>query len=347
MGPLKWENRRLHLLNQLVLPEREEWLEYSQVEDVAIAIKTMIVRGAPAIGATAAFGIALAALTHRHDEKEQFVAKIVESSDLLADTRPTAVNLFWALERMKQVLDTNLQSCSVPELVEKLVREAELIAEEDVIINKKIGEYGSSLISSGAQIYTHCNAGALATVDYGTALGVIRKVHEVHRNIHVYAGETRPYLQGSRLTTFELMRDGIPVTLVTDNMAGFLMKQGKVDCVIVGADRVAMNGDVANKIGTYSLSVLAKAHQIPFYIAAPISTIDFSIASGDEIKIEERGTEEVIKINHTYIAPIDANAYHPAFDVTPGSNITALITEKGIINNPSTETMKQFFASHV
>ncbi|OEH84820.1 S-methyl-5-thioribose-1-phosphate isomerase [Desulfuribacillus stibiiarsenatis] len=343
MRPMLWENRRLKLINQLLLPNKEEWIEYSDYEDVALAIKNMIVRGAPAIGATAAFGLALAALKYRNLEKDEFLEKIDNAAKILANTRPTAVNLFWAIQRMRNLLELNKDNFTVPELVEKIVREAETIAEDDVQINKKMGAYGATLIPEGAQIYTHCNAGALATVDYGTALGVIRSAHEQNKNIHVYAGETRPYLQGSRLTTFELMKDNIPVTLVTDNMAGFLMKQGKVHCVIVGADRVAANGDVANKIGTYSLSVLAKEHNIPFYVAAPISTIDLQIDSGDEIEIEERGTEEVIKVYDTFIAPKDAVAYHPAFDVTPHQNITAIITEKGIIHKPSKETMSSFF----
>ncbi|OEF95985.1 S-methyl-5-thioribose-1-phosphate isomerase [Desulfuribacillus alkaliarsenatis] len=343
MRPMKWENRRLKLVNQLLLPEQEQWIEYSDYNDVATAIKTMVVRGAPAIGATAAFGLALAALKYRNSAIDEFQSNFDNAADILAKTRPTAVNLFWAIERMKRVVNENREQCTVPELVEKLVREAENIAEEDIIINKSIGKHGGNLIPDNAQIYTHCNAGALATVDYGTALGVIRNAHEQGKNIHVYAGETRPFLQGSRLTTFELMKDNIPVTLVTDNMAGFLMKQGKVDCVIVGADRVAGNGDVANKIGTYSLSVLAKEHNIPFYVAAPISTIDLNIDHGDDIEIEERGVDEVIKIFDAYIAPKDAVAYHPAFDVTPNSNITAIITEKGIIKNPSLEAMKSFF----
>jgi len=343
MRPLKWENRRLKLLNQLVLPEHEEWIEYSDHEDVAIAIKKMIVRGAPAIGATAAFGLALAALKYRNNSKEDFINNLSTAAELLSKTRPTAVNLFWAIKRMQNTLDTNKDTCNVSELVEKLVREAELIAEEDIAINKKIGHLGTELIPLNANIYTHCNAGALATVDYGTALGVIRRAHEDGKNIHVFAGETRPYLQGSRLTTYELMQDNIPVTLVTDNMAGFIMKQGKVDCVIVGADRVAANGDVANKIGTYSLSVLAKEHNIPFYVAAPMSTIDFSINSGDDIDIEERNSDEVIKIFDSYIAPKDVKVYHPAFDITPNSNITAIITENGIIKNPSLTTMRAVY----
>lgn len=342
MRPMIWENRRLKLLNQLLLPEVEEWLEYSDHEHVAEAIQTMVVRGAPAIGATAAYGLALAALKFRHESKESFVEKFQQASELLASTRPTAVNLFWAIERMKHTLAIHQADDSVAELVERLVREAETIAEEDVIVNKKIGEHGAKLIAENSSIYTHCNAGALATVDYGTALGVIRKAHADQKHIHVYSGETRPYLQGARLTVYELMREQIPVTLVTDSMAGFLMKQKKIDCVIVGADRVAANGDVANKIGTYGLSVLAKEHSIPFYVAAPISTIDLAIATGDEIAIEERSADELIKIFDRYIAPVGIDVYHPAFDVTPHTNITGIITENGVIHHPNATAMKEF-----
>jgi methylthioribose-1-phosphate isomerase len=340
MRPIRWDGKQLLLIDQLRLPEELTWITCKTVEDVAEAIEKMKVRGAPAIGATAAYGVAIGALANVEKNKQEFQSAIEKVCDRLAKTRPTAVNLFWAINRMRSVLSRN-ENDDVPKIVEQLVKEAEAIAEEDVRINQSIGRNGLPYIPDHARILTHCNTGSLATVEFGTALGVVRTAHAAGKSVHVYADETRPYLQGARLTAFELSHDGIPVTVITDSMAGHLMKTGNIDLVIVGADRITANGDTANKIGTYSLAVLANYHDIPFYVAAPLSTIDFGLASGDQIVIEERSAEEVAMIAGKRIIPQGVTALHPAFDVTPHELITAIITEKGVVEKPNTERMLQ------
>jgi methylthioribose-1-phosphate isomerase len=301
-----------------------------------------VVRGAPAIGAAAAYGMAQAASALRHEEQDVFFAGLEEAAAGLKATRPTAVNLAWAVDRMFNVAKTQTGD-SPAGISEKLMAESLRIAEEDIAVNRRIGDFGAKLVPEGARILTHCNAGALATVRYGTALGVIRSAVSAGKQIRVYADETRPYLQGARLTAWELSRENIPVTLIADNMAGFLMKQGKIDLVIVGADRIAQNGDVANKIGTYSVAVLAAVHKIPFYVAAPYSTFDLSLQNGDEIPIEERCSTEITHFGGRRIAPEGIDCYNPSFDVTPAGYVTAIITEFGIIEKPDRLRLKQFF----
>lgn len=323
MNALEWTGRSLRLLDQTKLPRAIVWLDCQTHQDVARAIADMVVRGAPAIGAAAAYGLVLAAQANPALESLQQAA--VE----LGNTRPTAVNLRWALQRMLRAADL-----ATDHLAAVLEAEANRLAEEDVAVNRAIGRHGAELVPAEARILTHCNAGALATVGYGTALGVIRAAVEQGKRVEVFADETRPYLQGSRLTVFELMQDQIPVTLLTDSMAGFLMAQGRVDLVVVGADRVTQNGDVANKIGTYSLAVLAKEHGIPFYVACPLSTLDLSLPSGDQIPIEERSASEVTGVGGLQLAPDGVKVWNPAFDVTPHRLVTALITERGVIRPP-------------
>ena len=333
MKPVYCEDGELKLIDQTKLPTELIIRSYTDHREIAKAIVDMIVRGAPAIGVTAGYGVYFGALEYIDEPKAIFYDKMKEVCALLAATRPTAVNLFWAIRRMEKVLaDNQEKTCS--QIIELLREEADDICAEDIKMCKDMGKHGAELIHAGDTILTHCNAGALATADYGTALGVIRAAHEAGKNISVYADETRPFLQGARLTAYELQADGIPVTLITDNMAGWMMKQGKIDGVIVGADRIASNGDVANKIGTYSVSVLAKAHGIPMYVAAPTSTIDFSIKSGDEIVIEERDCREISHICGIQIAPDGVAMENPAFDVTPHQNVTAIITEKGVVYPP-------------
>jgi methylthioribose-1-phosphate isomerase len=297
---------------------------------VATAIRELRVRGAPAIGVTAAMGVALGAQAIETTDYDAFVKEVGTICDHLAATRPTAVNLFWAIERMKQTLASS-RGRRVMEVKSALVTESQIILDEDIAMNKAMGRHGAALIQDGQTILTHCNAGALATAGYGTALGVVRAAWEQGKNIRVIADETRPVLQGARLTAWELMQDQIPVTLITDNMAGSIMRQGLIHVCVVGADRIAANGDVANKIGTYSVAVLAKAHNIPFYVAAPYSTIDLATPSGKDIPIEQRRPEEVTAIfNGPMIAPKGVAVFNPAFDVTPAEYITAIITERGI-----------------
>ncbi|MGZ4111875.1 MAG: S-methyl-5-thioribose-1-phosphate isomerase [Tumebacillaceae bacterium] len=340
MQPLRWNGKALDVLDQTLLPEQEIWETCDTYELVAEAIEKMKVRGAPAIGATAAYGIAVGAQAGTDMEKADFLSYLDRVCDRLAKTRPTAVNLFWAIKRMRALIAEN-NDLSVKELAELITRESELVAEEDVQINKAIGQNGLPYIPQNARILTHCNTGSLATVDYGTALGVIRAAQEAGRDVQVYADETRPYLQGARLTAFELHRDNIPVTVVTDSMAGYLMQQKMVDLVIVGADRIAANGDAANKIGTYSLAVLAKHHGIPFYVAAPMSTLDYEMETGAEIEIEQRSSDEVVFIAGKRMVPEGVPALHPAFDVTPHELITAIFTDKGAVERPTTESMSK------
>ncbi|MDN5277384.1 MAG: methylthioribose-phosphate isomerase [Clostridiales bacterium] len=315
-------------------------MECLTYQDVAKAIKDMIVRGAPAIGVSAAYGMVLGAAEYKGDDVEGFLKHIEAVAQMLKNTRPTAVNLFWAIERMLKVAYDNKHR-SVDDIKDMLLKEADKMAQEDVETNRRIGYFGQQLLKDGDVVLTHCNAGALATVDYGTALGVIRAAYEAGKKISVYADETRPYLQGARLTAWELMEEGIPVTLITDSMAGYFMKKGVISAVIVGADRIAANGDVANKIGTYTLAVLAKENRVPFYVAAPVSTFDLSLQSGEDIPIEERDEREVTHIGGIRIAPHGVKVANPAFDVTPNEYITAIITERGIIYPPYRQNLEK------
>lgn len=329
---VEWKDGVVRLLDQSRLPGHTELLECKDVAAVASAIQELKVRGAPAIGVTAAMGVALGAQSVSAADVSTFERHILGICDQLAATRPTAVNLFWALTRMKAVVREN-RACTVAEIQNRLVQEALAIQQEDVAMCKAMGQHGAGLIKDGHTVLTHCNAGALATAGYGTALGVIRAASEQGKHVHVFANETRPVLQGARLTAWELMEDGIPVTLITDSMAAVVMRQGKIDLCVVGADRIAANGDVANKIGTYGVAVLAKAHNIPFYVAAPSSTIDLSMPSGSAIPIEERPGHEVTTINgEASIAPKDVAVFNPAFDVTPAKYVTGIITEQGVVS---------------
>ena len=330
---IEWKNNMVVMIDQRLLPNEEVYRTYMDFLDVAEAIREMVIRGAPAIGVAAAMGIALGAIDIKSKERKEFVKQFNHICNVMAHTRPTAVNLFWAIDRMKRIVKEN-PKLGADELKERLVEEAKRIYEEDIEINRQMGRHGSKLIKNRATVLTHCNAGALATAGYGTALGVIRAAIEEGKKIKGVADETRPFLQGSRLTAWELMKDGIDTTLITDNMSGYMMKKGLIDAVIVGADRIAANGDVANKIGTYSVAVLAKEHKIPFYVAAPISTIDLKIKSGDSIPIEERDIREVTHIKDIPIAPNAVKVKNPAFDVTPNRLVTAIITERGIARKP-------------
>ncbi|MCX5848368.1 MAG: S-methyl-5-thioribose-1-phosphate isomerase [Deltaproteobacteria bacterium] len=328
-----WKNNTVVLIDQNALPLAERYVTCKSYKEVISAIKDLTVRGAPAIGVAAAMGAALGALYLPSLPPKEFRRKFFAICDEIAQARPTARNLFWALERMKKIFDQTKNE-KQKNLVTKLINEAKRICSQDIEINRQMGKYGGKLLTDGDNILTHCNAGALATAGYGTALGVIRAAREQGKKLHVYVDETRPVLQGARLTAWELKKEKITYTLITDNMAGFLMRQGKIDKIIVGADRIAANGDTANKIGTYSLAVLAKAHRVPFYVAAPLSTIDVSLETGDSIPIEERKNEEVTHFKGVRSAPEGTKVYNPAFDVTPAQFIKAIITEKGILKKP-------------
>jgi methylthioribose-1-phosphate isomerase len=323
---MRWSEGRLELLDQRLLPERIEYLVCRNAAEVAQAIRDMVVRGAPAIGCAAAFGIVLAA---------ERGGDLDAAFDVLAKSRPTAVNLFWALERMRAALEAR-----GPEGLEAA---ALAIQREDLAVNRAIGKFGAELVADGARIMTHCNAGALATAGHGTALGVIRSARDQGKRVSVIANETRPYLQGARLTAWEMVQEKIPVTLITDNMAGHLMSRGEVDLVIVGADRIAANGDVANKIGTYTLAVLARRHGLPFYVAAPLSTFDLSIADGGAIPIEERGADEVTGYRGSRWAPQGVLVRNPAFDVTPAELVTGIVCEHGVVLAPDQKKIAQLF----
>jgi methylthioribose-1-phosphate isomerase len=330
---IEWQDGKVRLIDQTKLPHEFVVLEYPDWRGVAEAIKTMRIRGAPAIGAAAAFGLALAVWQSRDKSRPQVLAEFSRAADALAQTRPTAVNLFWAIQRVSEVAN-KAQWKTAEQVIHAVVIEAQSIADEDVEINKRMGANGAVLLQDGDNILTHCNAGALATVDYGTTLGVVRAAHEQGKRIHVWVDETRPFLQGARLTAWELQQAAIPCTLITDNMAGHFMSRGKVDIVLVGADRIAANGDVANKIGTYSLAVLAQENGIPFYSVAPTSTIDLTVHSGTEIPIEERDPREVTHFRGMPVAPEGVKAANPAFDVTPHRYITGVVTEVGIVHPP-------------
>ena len=333
IAPVQWSGDRLILLDQTLLPGHEVERAYTRCEDVAEAIRSLVVRGAPAIGVAAAFCIVLAARASRAATYDELVADLETASKGLASTRPTAVNLFWALERMKRV---TLAAAGQPldEVRARLLAEARRVLEEDVAGNRAIGDHGASLVPPNARILTHCNAGALATAGYGTALGVVRSAHAQGKVALLWVDETRPVMQGSRLTAWECVRDGIPHRLISDVAAASLMARGEVDLVVTGADRIASNGDTANKIGTYSLAVLACHHRLPFYVAAPFSTIDPSLASGAEIPIEERAAAEVRSVGGVATAPGASPVYNPAFDVTPASLISAIVTERGVFRAP-------------
>ena len=333
---IEWVDGKLRIMDQSKLTGEQIFADLDNYHDVVLAIKEMRVRGAPAIGVTAVYGIALGASGIKTANKDEFLAQLNQVMQAFAASRPTAVNLFQAINRMKKAA----RGDGVTEIKNSLVNEAKRIHQEEVTATKQLSQLGAELIKDGFSLLTHCNAGPLATAGYGTALGVIKAAKEQGKEVSVFATETRPLLQGARLTTWELRQEGIPVTLITDSMAGYFMQQRKIDCVIVGADRIAANGDVANKIGTYTLAVLAKESEIPFYVAAPTSTIDLSLSSGDKIPIEERSPEEVTHIQGVPIAPECIRTANPAFDVTPHSYITAIITEKGIIREPYTEGLK-------
>ena len=331
---IEWKDGKVRMIDQLMLPGQEVYREFTTADEVARAIETMVIRGAPAIGVAAAMGIAVGMQTVDTDVEERFG----EICARMARTRPTAVNLFWAIERMKQKF-VSLRSLPPEKIRTELVLEAQKICVEDIESNRRMGQFGKDVVPDEATILTHCNAGALATAGYGTALGVVRAAVEAGKSVHVFADETRPYLQGARLTAWELHKDGIPVTLITDNMAGYFMHKKNVDLVIVGADRIAANGDAANKIGTYSVAVLAKTNNIPFYVAAPFSTIDLSLSTGEQIPIEERSEKEVVEIAGKRLAPEGIAVRHPAFDVTPHELITAIITDRGIARPPYVKTL--------
>ena len=341
---LRWRDGRLELIDQRRLPLEFEYVACADAAQTAAAIRDMVVRGAPAIGCTAAYGVALEAQRHAESSRAQFDAALENSFNVLAASRPTAVNLFWAIARMRQC-HAQTRSGSTQAAAEALLELAQQIHSDDIEINRALGRHGAALIPDGARIMTHCNAGALATAGHGTALGVIRSARDAGKRISVIANETRPYLQGARLTAWELVQEHIPVTLVTDNMAGYLMQQGRVDVIVVGADRIAANGDTANKIGTYTVAVLAERHRIPFYIAAPLSTIDIAIADGSGIPIEERDPAEVTGFRGMRWAPEGVSVANPAFDVTPAALITGLITEKGVISRPDAGKIRSLFGS--
>ncbi|HEV7746200.1 MAG TPA: S-methyl-5-thioribose-1-phosphate isomerase [Pyrinomonadaceae bacterium] len=339
---IEWTDEGIRMLDQRLLPTEEKYLMLRSYEEVAEAIKKMVVRGAPAIGVSAAMGLALGA----SQSVGTSVADLEDDFDymckVMSETRPTAVNLFWAIERMRQRLRKEKSATDDPLVIkERLVDEALNIFHEDIAANRALGQFGGELLKDGDTVLTHCNAGALATAgDYGTALGVVRGAIAAGKRIAVIADETRPFLQGLRLTAWELSQDNIPVTVITDNMAGHVMKSGQVNAVVVGADRIAANGDAANKIGTYMVAVLAREHHIPFYVAAPISTLDLSLKSGDEIPIEERDRKEVTHIKEHQLAPDGVGVQNPAFDVTPNNLIAAIVTDKGVARAPYTESLR-------
>jgi methylthioribose-1-phosphate isomerase len=340
---VEWTSEGVRMIDQRLLPTEEKYLMLRSYEEVAEAIKKMVVRGAPAIGVSAAMGLALGAQQSVGTSVADLEYDFDYMCDVMAATRPTAVNLFWAIERMRDALRrAKAQTDNVEEAKSLLVKEAQLIFDDDLKSNRAMGRFGGELIPDNSTVLTHCNAGALATAgDYGTALGVIRGARDAGKRVAVIADETRPFLQGSRLTAWELNKDEIPVTLITDNMAGHVMKKGEVDVVVVGADRIAANGDTANKIGTYMVAVLARQHAIPFYVAAPISTIDLSLASGAEIPIEERDQREVTHMREQRLAPEGVSAQNPAFDVTPNEFIAAIITDRGVARAPFTESLRR------
>ena len=339
---IEWTDEGVRMIDQRKLPMVEEYPVFKNYRDIAGAIRSMVVRGAPAIGVAAAMGIALGVRDSRAGNMSELREEFTEITEILASTRPTAVNLFWAIERMKRRFkEIATDSSDKRVIADRLIHEALAIQAEDIEGNKRIGRFGQELLPNSGTILTHCNAGALATAGYGTALGVIRAAIENGKRLHVLADETRPFLQGARLTAWELWKDDIDVRVISDNMAGSFMRQGLIDAVIVGADRIAANGDVANKIGTYSLAVLARQHEIPFYVAAPLSTLDLGIPDGSSIPIEQRDPAEVTHIGGVRVVPEGVPVFNPAFDVTPNSFVTAIITDRGVAVPPYIENLRR------
>jgi methylthioribose-1-phosphate isomerase len=347
---IEWTEGGVRMIDQTRLPADEVYRTYADYHGVAQAIRSMVIRGAPAIGVAAAMGVALGVKSSAARTEAELRTEFETIAETVSKTRPTAVNLFWAVKRMRAVFEESLagsgaEAEKIAATKVRLVEEAQRLLAEDIAVNKAMGRQGEALLNDSSTVLTHCNAGALATGGYGTALGVIRAAVAQGKHIKVFADETRPFLQGARLTAWELAKDGIPVTLITDNMAGHFMKRGQIQAAIVGADRIAANGDVANKIGTYTVAVLARENNIPFYVAAPLSTIDLNIASGEQIPIEERSSAEVKQLAGVSIAPQEVAACHPAFDVTPHRYVTAIITERGVAREPYTESLKALFSS--
>jgi len=341
---LEWTDQGVRFIDQTKLPTEETYVICKSYEQVADAIRTMVVRGAPAIGVAAAMGIALGAQNSKAETVGDLKRDLDQICDVIRKTRPTAVNLFWAIHRMQEKFE-RIRIRPIAQIKRELVEESKRMHAEDIAANQAMGRYGATLMPSEGGVLTHCNAGALATAGYGTALGVIRAAVEQGKKIHVYADETRPFLQGSRLTAWELMKDGIPTTVISDNMAGAMMKQGKIGAIVVGADRIAANGDVANKIGTYTVAVLAKENGIPFYVAAPIATVDLACPDGDHIPIEQRNAREISHIAGKQMTPDGVSIENPAFDVTPAKYVTAIITERGIARDPYLESLPKLAAA--
>src|SRR2546425_120589 len=337
---LEWTDSGVRFIDQTKLPTEEVYVNCTTHQQVADVIRNMVVRGAPAIGVAAAMGIALGINNSKAATGAELKQEFDRICDLIGQTRPTAVNLFWAIRRMRQKFEY-FRMRTIPQIKQTLIEEAQRMHAEDIAANQAMGRHGATLMPSSGGVLTHCNAGALATAGYGTALGVIRAAVEQGKKIHVYADETRPFLQGSRLTAWELMKDGIPTTVISDNMAGAMMKQGKIGAIVVGADRIAANGDVANKIGTYTVAVLAKEHGIPFYVAAPFSTVDLDTPSGDQIPIEQRNPREVTHMAGKQMVPDGIGVENPAFDVTPAKYVSAIVTEKGIARAPYGESLRK------
>jgi methylthioribose-1-phosphate isomerase len=336
---LEWTDAGVRFIDQTKLPTEETYVTCKTYEEVADAIRTMIVRGAPALGVTAAMGVALGVRDAQAQDLAALRRELDQVCDVIAATRPTAVNLFWGIRRMRNKFD-EVSSKPIAEIKKTLVSEACQMLDEDIAANQSMGKHGAVLLPSSGGVLTHCNAGALATCGYGTALGVIRAAVDAGKKLHVFADETRPFLQGSRLTAWELMKDGIPTTVIADNMSAAMMRQGKIDAVVVGADRIAANGDVANKIGTYGVAILAKEHGIPFYVAAPFSTVDLNTPDGSGIPIEQRSAREVTHMAGKQIAPDGVGVENPAFDVTPHQYVTAIITERGVVRPPYAESLR-------
>jgi methylthioribose-1-phosphate isomerase len=337
---LEWTDQGVRFIDQTKLPTEEIYVNCTTYQEVADVIRNMVVRGAPAIGVSAAMGIALGVKNSKAENVGDLKRDFDQICDVIGKTRPTAVNLFWAIKRMQQKFET-LRVRHIPQIKQSLIDEAKRMHAEDIAINQAMGKHGAALMPASGGVLTHCNAGALATAGYGTALGVIRAAVEAGKKIQVYADETRPFLQGARLTAWELVKDGIPTTVISDNMSGAMMRQGKIGAVIVGADRIAANGDVANKIGTYTVAVLAKEHGIPFYVAAPISTVDLETPDGSKIPIEQRNAAEVTHFAGKLITPEGVSIENPAFDVTPAKYVTAIVTERGIARAPYEESLKE------
>lgn len=337
---LEWTDQGVRFIDQTKLPTEEVYVTCTTHEQVADVIRNMVVRGAPAIGVAAGMGIALGVKNSQAESADDLKHDFDQICEVIRQTRPTAVNLFWAIRRMQEKFE-RVHMRSVSQIKNTLIEEAQRMHAEDIAANQAMGRHGATLMPSSGGVLTHCNAGALATAGYGTALGVIRAAVEQGKKIHVYADETRPFLQGSRLTAWELMKDGIPTTVISDNMAGVMMKQGKIGAIVVGADRIAANGDVANKIGTYTVAVLAKEHGIPFYVAAPISTVDLECPEGSKIPIEQRNAKEVTHIAGKQMVPDGVQIENPAFDVTPAKYVSAIVTERGIAKSPYQDSLRR------